>query len=50
MSQNSRTQFKEAYENQEHKWNGKWKGKWKKKLREGMVRMITPLGVWRPPR
>jgi len=24
--------------------------KWKKKLREGMVRMITPLGVWRPPR
>jgi len=28
----------------------KWKGKWKKKLREGMVRMITSLGVWMPPR
>jgi len=28
----------------------KWKGKWKKKLREGMVRVITPLGVRRPPR
>jgi len=23
MSQNPRTQFKEAYENLEHKWNGK---------------------------
>jgi len=28
----------------------KWKGTWKKKLREGMVRMITPFGVWSPPR
>jgi len=28
----------------------KLKGKGKKKLREGMVRMITPLGVWMPPR
>jgi len=27
-----------------------WKGKWKKELKEGVVRMITPLGVWRPPR
>jgi len=23
MSQNPRTQFKDKYENQEHKWNGK---------------------------
>jgi len=50
MSQNPRTQFKETYGNKEHKWNGKWKGKWKKKLRKWMVRMITLLGVWRPPR